>query len=67
MEKPKASIIWKTADCRAKWGENWDSRILVVHIWRTFDFVTFKIILVSFGALAIFRDWGLMITDRRKY
>ncbi len=65
MEKSKTSIIWKTSDRRAKWSELWDSWVVVQHIRGTFGLLAFKVILGSFGALAIFRKLGLMITDRR--
>ncbi len=37
------------------------------YIWGTFGLVAFKIILRVFSALAIFRNLGLMIRDRRKH
>ncbi len=54
MEKSKTSIIWKTSDRRAKRSEIWDLRVVVQHIWGTFGLLAFKVILGSFGALAIF-------------
>ena len=36
------ACISKTAGCRAKRTESWDSGILVTHIWSTFDLVGFK-------------------------
>ena len=66
MKKSKTSIIWKTSDCRAKRSEIWDSQVVFQDIRGTFGLVAFKVILRSFGALAIFRNLGLMIRDRRK-
>ena len=54
MGKPKTSIIWKRSDLRAKLSEIWDPQVVVVHMWHTFDHETLKVILGSFGALAIF-------------
>ncbi len=51
MEKPKAPIIWKRSDRIAKRSEIWAS-----WVWCTFDFVTLKVILGSFGAFAFFRN-----------
>ena len=45
MEKPKTSIIWKTRYPRPIRSEIWDSHALLLHIRRTFFFVTFKLIL----------------------
>ncbi len=36
---------------RARRSEIWDSGTLVTHMWCTFDFVVFKVILGSFGVL----------------
>ncbi len=44
-------------------SEIWDSWLLVQHIRGTFVLLAFKVILRSFGALAIFRNLGLMIRD----
>ena len=64
----KISIIWKTSGRIATWSAIWDSWVLAIHIWRTVDLVTSKVILGSlFGALEIFNDRGVMVTDRRKY
>ena len=52
---------------RAKRSDICDSWVLVIHIWRTVDLVTSKVILGSFGAFAIFHDWGVMVRDRRRY
>ena len=65
MEKSKTSVIWKTSDRRAKRSEIWDSWVVIQHIRGTFGLLAFKVILRSFGALAIFRNLGLMIRDRR--
>ena len=55
MEKSKASIIWKTSDRKTKRSEIWDSEVVVqvVDMCGTFGLVAFKVILTSFGALAI--------------
>ncbi len=45
--------IWKTSDRRAKRSEIWDSWVLIQHIRGTFGLLAFKVILRSFGALAI--------------
>ncbi len=50
-----------------KTGEIWDSRVVVQHIWGNFGLIAFKVSLGSFGVLAIFRNLGLMIRDRRKH
>ncbi len=65
MEKSKTSNIWKMSDRRAKRSEIWDSWVLIQHIRGSFGLLAFKVILGSFGALAIFRNLGLMIRDRR--
>ncbi len=57
----KNSIIWTMSDRRAKLSGIWNLQVLIVHIWCTFDLVAFKVILGSFGALTIFRDWALII------
>ncbi len=44
-------VVQKRSEILDLWG-------LVVHIWCTLDLVTFKDILGSFGALAIFREAG---------
>ncbi len=71
MGKPKTSIIWKRSDLRAKLSEIWDPQVVVVHMWHTFDHETLKVILGSFGALAIFFFFfcslGLMIRSTRKH
>ena len=64
MEKSKTSVIWKTSDRRAKRSEIWDSWVVIQHIRGTFGLLAFKVILRSFGALAIFRDLSVMIRDR---
>ncbi len=61
------SIIWKTSDHRAKRSEILNSWIVVQHIQGTFGLLAFKVILGSFGALAIFCNLGLMMRDRRKH
>ena len=66
MEKSKTSIICKTSDRRAKRSEIWYSWVVVQHIKGTIGLLTFNVILGSFGALAVFRNLGLMIRDRRK-
>ena len=38
---------------RVKGSEIWDSGVLVEHIWDNFDLVRVKVVLGSFGALAI--------------
>ena len=65
----KTSIVWKTSDRTAKRSESSDSWVLVIHIpvWRTVNLVTSKVIWGSFGAIAIFHDWGVMVKDRGKY
>ncbi len=40
-----AQLSGKRATVEQKWSEIWDSRVLVVHICRTFDLVAFKVIL----------------------
>ncbi len=65
MEKSKTSIIWKTSDRRATRSEIWDSWVLYTTYKGTFGLLAFKVILGSFGALAIFRNLGPMIRDRR--
>ncbi len=66
--KWKTSIIWKTNHNRAKRSEIWDSLVVVHHhIWGTFGLVAFKVILMSFGALSIFRNLGLRIRDGREH
>ncbi len=54
-EEIKNSIIWKSSDRRAKWSVNWDSWVVAQHtcIWGIFGLLAFKVILRSFGALAI--------------
>ncbi len=54
MEKYIKSIIWKTSGRRKKRCEIWDLWVVVQHIWGTFGLVAFKVILGSFGPLAIF-------------
>ena len=66
MEKSKTSIILKTRARRAKRSEIWESRVVIQHIRGTFGLLVFNVILRSFGALANFRNLGLMIRDRRK-
>ena len=51
MGKYKSANIWKTADRRAKRTEIWDSGHVVGFIWGTFDLLSVKVILGSFGAL----------------
>ena len=63
----KTSIIWKMSDRRAALSAIWDSWVLAIHIWCAVDLITSKVILGSFGSLAIFNDRGVMVTDRRKY
>ncbi len=67
MEKPKTSIVWKTSDRREKRSEIWDSWVLVEYILHTFDIVTPKVILGSFGAFAIFRNLAQILRDRREH
>ncbi len=43
----------KTAGCRAKWVENWDSCLLVYRMIKTFGVVVFKVIWESFGELVL--------------
>ncbi len=43
--------ILKTAGCRTKRSKIWDSGTLVIHMWRIFDLVVFKVMLGSFGGL----------------
>ncbi len=54
MEKTKTSIIWKMSYRRAKRSEIWESRVVFQYIQGTFGIVASKVILRSFGALAIF-------------
>ncbi len=65
MDKSKTPITWKTSDRRTKPSENvgllGSSSAFIL---GTFGLVAFKVILRSFGALAIFRNFGLMIRDR---
>ncbi len=65
MEKSKTPIILKTSGRRAKRSEIWDSWIIFLHIWGTFDLLAFSHF-GSFGALAIFRNLGLMIRDHAR-
>ena len=65
MEKSNTSINWKTSDRRAKLSEIWDSWVAIQHIRGTVGLLAFKVIFRSFGALAIFRNLGLMIRYRR--
>ena len=65
MKKQKTSIIWKTSDRRAKRSESWDSWVVIEHIRGTFGLLAFRVILGSFGALAVFHNLGLMIRDSR--
>ena len=60
-------MIWKTNDRRAKRSEILNSLVVLQHIWGTFRLVAFKVILRSFGALTIFRNYGLMIRGRRNH
>ncbi len=61
----KTWIIWKTSYRRAKPSEIWDSWVVNQHIRGTFGLLAFNVILISFSALAILRNLGLMIIDRR--
>ena len=54
MEKSKTSVVGKTSDRRATLSEIWDERVVFSYIWGTFGLLTYKVILRSFGALAIF-------------
>ena len=54
MGKPKASIIWKTSDRRAKWSEIWAPGGSIQCTQGTFDTSVLKVILGSFGAFPIF-------------
>ena len=67
MKKSKTSIIWKTPDRRAKRSDILDSWIVTQHILGTLGILAFKVILGSFGALASFRNLGLMIRDKKKH
>ncbi len=53
----KTLNIWKSSDRRAKRSEIWDSWVDIQHIRGSFG-------LLAFGALAIFRNLGLMIRDK---
>ncbi len=64
MGKCKTAKILEMSSRRAKRSEIWDSWVLIQHIRGTFGLLAFKVILRSFGALAIFRNLGLMIRDR---
>ncbi len=48
------------ANGRAKLSVIWDPGVLVEHVWRTFNFATFKVISGSFGALAIFLKYDFL-------
>ncbi len=54
IRKRKTSLIWKTRYRRGKRNQMWDSRAVVRHIWGTFVFVAFNVILGVIGAIAIF-------------
>ncbi len=50
MKKKTANIL-ERANRRAKRSEILDPRVLIQHMWGTFDLLVFKVILSSFGAL----------------
>ena len=52
------------SDRRATRSEIWDWWVAIQHIIGIFGLLAFKVILRSFGALAIFCNLDLMIRDR---
>ncbi len=56
----KNSIVWKTSDHRGKRNDLW---VVVKHIRGAFGLVTFKVILRSLSALAIFCNLGLILKN----
>ena len=67
MENEKPQLSEKRTPVEQSGVKFWDSLIVVHHIWDTFSLVAFNVILMSFGALLIFRNLDLMITDGREH
>ena len=47
----KWPVIRKTAGCRARLSEIWESEVVVICIWGIFRLLVLKVILGSFGVL----------------
>ncbi len=56
MGKEKFINILERAIRRENWSKIWDSRVIELINWNTFDFVGFNVILGSFSALSIFSE-----------
>ena len=61
----------KTAGRRAKYSEIWDSGVVVIYIWGTFDLLVFKVIWGSFIALdtiwPVAQKWLALERNRVKF